>query len=63
MKRHKTALVGGLQVASPGAVPKDREWTDLRAVHNGARGIQVNVELDQPNKMTFPQYDDLEATM
>ena len=52
-----------LQVASLGAAPKDREWSDVRVVHDGTHGIQVNVDLGQPNKMTFPQYDDLEATM
>ena len=37
-----------LQVASLGAAPKDRGWSDVRVVHDGAHG----------NKMTFPQYDD-----
>lgn len=30
-------------------------------VHDGAHGLRVTTSLDQPNKMLFPQYDDLEA--
>ena len=50
-----------LQVASLGAVPKDLGWEEVRVVHDGTHGIQVNTEIKQPNRMTFPQFDDLEA--
>ena len=50
-----------LQVASLGAVPKDPGWEEVRVVHDGTHGIQVNTEIKQPNRMTFPQFDDLEA--
>ena len=52
-----------LQIASLGAVPKDPSWSDVRVVHDGTHGIQVNVKIDQPNKMEFPQFDDLQAMM
>ena len=52
-----------LQVASLGAVPKDAEWADVRVVHDGTHGIHVNTEVTQPNKMAFPQYDDVEAML
>ena len=52
-----------LQVASLGAVPKDPQWSDVRVVHDGTLGLRVNTHLDQPNKMVFPQYDDLEAVL
>lgn len=50
-----------LQVASLGAVPKDPDWEEVRVVHDGTHGIQVNTEIKQPNRMTFPQFDDLEV--
>ena len=52
-----------LQVASLGAVPKDRQWSDVRVVHDGTHGIQVNCKILQPNKMEFPQFDDLQAAL
>ena len=52
-----------LQIASLGAVPKDPSWSDVRVVHDGTHGIQVNTKIDQPNKMEFPQFDDLQAMM
>ena len=52
-----------LQVASLRAVPKDPQWSDVRVVHDGTHGLRVNTHLDQPNKMVFPQYDDLEAVL
>lgn len=52
-----------LQIASLGAVPKDAEWEDVRVAHDGTHGIRVNTEVVQPNKMAFPQYDDVEAVM
>ena len=48
-------------VASLGAVPKDAAWEEIRVVHDGTHGISVNTEIRQPNRMTFPQCDDLEA--
>ena len=50
-----------LQIASLGAVPKDPDWQEVRVVHDGTHGIQVNSAIVQPNRMTFPQFDDLEA--
>ena len=50
-----------VQVASLGAVPKDAAWEEIRVVHDGTHGISVNTEIRQPNRMTFPQCDDLEA--
>ena len=50
-----------VQVASLGAVPKDPSWEEVRVVHDGTHGISVNSEIKQPNRMTFPQCDDLEA--
>lgn len=50
-----------LQIASLGAVPKDPDWQEIRVVHDGTHGIQVNSAISQPNRMTFPQFDDLEA--
>lgn len=50
-----------LQVASLGAVPKDKEWGDVRVVHDATHGLHVNTQVEQPNQMTFPQFDDLEA--
>lgn len=50
-------------MASLGAVPKDAEWADVRVVHDGTHGIHVNTEVTQPNKMAFPQYDDVEAML
>ncbi len=50
-----------LQIASLGAVPKDPGWSDVRVVHDGTHGIQVNTRIDQPNRMEFPQFDDLQA--
>ena len=52
-----------LQIASLGAVPKDRVWSDVRVVHDGTHGIQVNSKIVQPNKMEFPQFDDLQAAL
>ena len=52
-----------LQIASLGAVPKDVAWSDVRVVHDGTHGINVNVKIHQPNKMEFPQFDDLHAAM
>ena len=52
-----------LQIASLGAVPKDVAWSDVRVVHDGTHGIQVNTKIQQPNKMEFPQFDDLQAFM
>ena len=51
----------GLQLAALGAVPKDPGWEDIRVVHDGTHGIALNKEIKQPNRMTFPQFDDLEA--
>ncbi|CAK8993985.1 Ubiquitin carboxyl-terminal hydrolase 17-like protein E [Durusdinium trenchii] len=45
-----------LQVASLGAVPKDKHWADVRVVHDGAHGLKVNTRLSQPNRMAFPQF-------
>ena len=53
----------GLQLASLGAVPKDPDWGDIRVVHDGTHGIALNKEIRQPNRMAFPQFDDLEACM
>ena len=50
-----------LQIASLGAVPKDPNWSDVRVVHDGTHGIQVNTKIEQPNRMEFPQFDDLQA--
>ena len=50
-----------LQVASLGAVPKEKEWSDVRVVHDAAHGLRVNTHVEQPNQMGFPQFDDLEA--
>ena len=50
-----------VQVASLGAVPKDPAWEEVRVVHDGTHGIAVNSEIRQPNRMTFPQCDDVEA--
>ena len=44
-----------LQVASLGAVPKDKHWADVRVVHDGTHGLKVNTRLSQPNRMAFPQ--------
>ena len=52
-----------LQVASLGGVPKDKEWNDVRVVHDGTHGLQVNTQIHQPNKMTFPQFDDVDCAM
>lgn len=52
-----------LLVASLGAVPKDKAWTDVRVVHDGTHGLRVNTHVEQPNKMTFPQFDDLECAL
>lgn len=52
-----------LQVASLGAVPKDKHWADVRVVHDGTHGLKVNTRLSQPNRMAFPQFDDLECAM
>ena len=52
-----------LQLASLGAVPKDPNWEEVRVVHDGTHGIAVNTEIKQPNKMTFPQFDDVEAVL
>ena len=57
----KEVFGGDLQVASLGAVPKDPNWDEVRVVHDGTHGIQVNTEIKQPNRMTFPQFDDLEV--
>ena len=53
----------GLQLAALGAVPKDPAWDDIRVVHDGTHGISLNKEIKQPNRMAFPQFDDLEACM
>ena len=50
-----------VQVASLGAVPKDPHWEEIRVVHDGTHGIAVNTEIKQPNRMTFPQCDDVEV--
>ena len=50
-----------VQVASLGAVPKDPSWGEIRVVHDGTHGIAVNTQIKQPNRMTFPQCDDLEV--
>ena len=50
-----------MQVASVGAVPKDPSWDEIRVVHDGTHGIQVNSQIKQPNKMPFPQCDDVEV--
>ena len=50
-----------LQVASLGAVPKDKDWSDVRVVHDATHGLHVNTQVDQPNQMAFPQFDDLET--
>ena len=50
-----------LPVASLGAVPKDVRWEEIRVVHDGTHGISVNTQVQQPNRMLFPQCDDLEA--
>ncbi len=52
-----------LQIASLGAVPKDQQWSDVRVVHDGTHGIQVNSRISQPNKMEFPQFDDLHSVL
>ena len=52
-----------LQLASLGAVPKDPSWEEVRVVHDATHGISVNSEIRQPNKMTFPQFDDVEAVL
>ena len=52
-----------LQLASLGAVPKDPAWEEVRVVHDGTHGISVNTEIRQPNKMPFPQFDDVEAVV
>ena len=52
-----------LQIASLGAVPKDQQWSDVRVVHDGTHGIQVNSRISQPNRMEFPQFDDLQSVM
>ena len=52
-----------LQIASLGAVPKDQLWSDVRVVHDGTHGIQVNTKISQPNRMEFPQFDDLQAAL
>ena len=54
---------GDLQVASLGAVPKDRERSDVRVVHDGTHGLQVNPQIVQPNKMLFPQFDDIDCAL
>ena len=50
-----------VQVASLGAVPKDPHWEEIRVVDDGTHGIAVNTEIKQPNRMTFPQCDDVEV--
>ena len=52
-----------LQIASLGAAPKDQQWSDVRVVHDGTHGIQVNSRISQPNRMEFPQFDDLQSVM
>ena len=54
---------GDLQLASLGAVPKDPAWEEVRVVHDGAHGIAVNTQIRQPNRMPFPQFDDVEAAV
>ena len=54
---------GDLQLASLGAVPKDPSWEEVRVVHDGTHGISVNTEIRQPNRMLFPQFDDVEAVV
>ena len=63
MEEAKRKFGDELQIASLGAVPKDKEWTDVRVVHDGTHGIQVNSKIGQPNKMEFPQFDDLQAAL
>ena len=65
MDRKEAERVYGdeLQIASLGAVPKDTTWSDVRVVHDGTHGINVNVKIVQPNKMEFPQLDDLQPAM
>ncbi len=56
------AVYGGdVQVASLGAVPKGPSWEEIRVVHDGTHGIEVNTQIKQPNRMAFPQCDDLEV--
>ncbi len=52
-----------LQITALGAVPKDQQWSDVRVVHDGTHGIQLNTRISQPNKMEFPQFDDLQAAL
>ena len=54
---------GDLQLASLGAVPKDPAWEEVRVVHDGTHGIAVNTQIRQPNRMPFPQFDDVEAAV
>ena len=63
LKEAKSRYGEELQVASLGAVPKDQQWSDVRVVHDGTHGIQVNSKIAQPNKMEFPQFDDLQAAL
>lgn len=39
----------GGDVASLGAAPKDKEWSDVRVVHDQTHGLQVNSQIQQPN--------------
>ena len=61
LKEAKRIYHGDLQIASLGAVPKDIHWEEIRVVHDGTHGISTNLSISQPNKMLFPQCDDLEA--
>ena len=61
LREAKEIYGNDLQVASLGAVPKDVNWEEIRVVHDGTHGIAVNTEITQPNRMLFPQCDDLEA--
>ncbi len=63
LKEARSRYGDELQVASLGAVPKDQQWSDVRVVHDGTHGIQVNSKIVQPNKMEFPQFDDLQAAL
>ena len=63
MQEARSRFGDELQIAALGAVPKDQQWSDVRVVHDGTHGIQLNTRISQPNKMEFPQFDDLQAAL
>ena len=63
MQEARSKFGDELQIAALGAVPKDQKWSDVRVVHDGTHGIQLNTRISQPNKMEFPQFDDLQAAL